>query len=129
MSKNGAVIQNSVTNIPGITATNSVTDQFCNDQKKVFGDRNDFETKGGLRSLGDTLDRGVVLVMSLWDDHDVHMLWLDSDYPTTADPTKPGISRGPCDTTSGAPTDVESKYPNSNVIYSNVKYGAIGSTY
>jgi len=127
--QNGAVIQNSVTNFPGITATNAVTDQFCNDQKKVFGDRNDFEAKGGLRSLGDTLDRGVVLVMSLWDDHDVHMLWLDSDYPTTSDPTKPGISRGPCATSSGAPTDVESQYPNANVIYSNVKYGAIGSTF
>ena len=27
------------------------------------------------------MDRGHVLVMSLWDDHDVNMLWLDSDYP------------------------------------------------
>ena len=35
--------------------------------------------------MGGALGRGMVLVMSLWDDTDVHMLWLDSDYP----PTKP----------------------------------------
>ena len=28
-----------------------------------------------------SLDRGHVLVMSLWDDYSVNMLWLDSDYP------------------------------------------------
>ena len=27
------------------------------------------------------MGRGMVLVMSLWDDHDANMLWLDSDYP------------------------------------------------
>jgi len=125
----GRVIPNSDTNFSGLAVTNEVTDQFCNDQKKFFGDRNDFETKGGLRGLGNSLEKGMVLVMSLWDDHDVHMLWLDSNYPTTADATKPGISRGPCSTSSGAPDDVESQYPNANVIYSNIKYGAIGSTY
>jgi len=51
------------------------------------------------------------------------------DYPTTAPASQPGISRGPCATSSGVPSDVESQHPNANVIYSNVKYGAIGSTY
>jgi len=127
--QNGQVIQNSETNFPGMTATNSITDQFCNDQKKLFGDRNDFEAKGGLKGVGGSLDRGMVLVLSLWDDHDVHMLWLDSDYPTSSPVAQPGIARGPCATTSGVPSDVESQYPNSNVIYSNIKYGAIGSTF
>ena len=36
---------------------------------------------------------GMVLVMSLWDDHSVNMLWLDSDYPLDEDPSQPGISR------------------------------------
>jgi cellulose 1,4-beta-cellobiosidase len=127
--QNGVVIQNSETNFNGLTKTNSISDQFCNDQKTFFGDRNDFEAKGGLKSLGSTWDRGMVLVLSLWDDHDVHMLWLDSDYPTTSDPTKPGISRGPCATSSGVPGEVESQYPNSNVIYSNIKYGPINTTF
>jgi len=79
--------------------------------------------------MGNALNNGVVLVMSLWDDHEVHMLWLDSDYPTTEPTSKPGISRGPCPTDSGVPSDVESKYPNSHVTYSNIKAGSIGSTY
>ena len=31
--------------------------------------------------MGQAMKRGLVLVMSLWDDHEVNMLWLDSDYP------------------------------------------------
>jgi len=127
--QNGKVIANSATNFPGIKAYDSITDTFCNDQKTLFGDKNDFEAKGGLKGVGTAFDRGMVLVMSLWDDHEVHMLWLDSDYPTTASPSQPGIARGACATTSGVPSDVESQYPNANVIYSNIKYGAIGSTY
>jgi len=127
--QNGKVIQNSDSNFSGLTTSNSVTDDFCNNQKKFFGDRNDFEAKGGLAGLGKAFQKGMVLVLSLWDDHDVHMLWLDSNYPTSASASTPGISRGPCATTSGVPTDVESNYPNAHVIYSNIKYGAIGSTY
>jgi len=127
--QNGKVISNSQVNFPGIKPYDSVSDSYCNDQKTLFGDQNDFEKKGGLKSLGDTLDRGMVLVMSLWDDHAVHMLWLDSDYPTNQPVNKPGIARGPCSTDSGNPDDVESKYPNSNVKYSNIKFGEIGSTY
>lgn len=36
------------------------------------------------------------------------MLWLDSTYPTNADPSSPGKGRGACATTSGVPADVES---------------------
>ena len=31
--------------------------------------------------MGDALGRGVVLVMSLWDDHDARMQWLDGVMP------------------------------------------------
>jgi cellulose 1,4-beta-cellobiosidase len=37
------------------------------------------------------MDRGMVLVLSLWDDHDVNMLWLDSDYPLDKPNTEPGV--------------------------------------
>jgi cellulose 1,4-beta-cellobiosidase len=54
--------------------------------------------------------------MSLWDDHDVNMLWLDSTYPpTTAVPPPAGAARGPCSPTSGKPSDVEKDYPSSYV--------------
>jgi cellulose 1,4-beta-cellobiosidase len=128
--QNNVVINNSKVNFPGLmTAYDSVTDPYCNDQKTLFGDTNSFETRGGLKVMGDSFAQGMVLVMSLWDDHAANMLWLDSDYPTTGDLTKPGVARGACATTSGVPADVEKNSPNSSVIFSNIKYGDIGSTY
>merc|ERR1719277_1241584 len=75
----------------------SVTDTFCAEMKTAFGDINDFQRKGGLRAMGEALDRGMVLVMSLWDDSLANMLWLDSSYPPTADPSSPGVGRGRVD--------------------------------
>jgi len=129
--QNGKVIQNSKVNFPnsGIPQFDSVSDSFCTQVKKYFNDHNDFETKGGLKNIGESLARGMVLVMSLWDDHDAHMLWLDSNYPTNVDPSTPGIARGSCSIDSGDPKQVESQYPNSNVVFSDVKFGPIGSTF
>jgi len=124
--QNGKVIPNSQSKISGVTG-NSITTDFCSAQKTAFGDTNVFAEKGGLKGMGDALKAGMVLVMSVWDDHAVNMLWLDSTYPT--DSTKPGAARGTCPTTSGVPADVESQVPNSNVIYSNIKVGPINSTF
>jgi cellulose 1,4-beta-cellobiosidase len=64
---------------------------------------------------------------TLWDDHDVNMLWLESVYPTSSD--KRGADRGPSTTSSGVPADVESQAASSSVKYSDVHFGAIDSTY
>jgi cellulose 1,4-beta-cellobiosidase len=48
----------------------------------AFGDNQSFTKHGGFRQLKQALGKGMVLVLSLWDDHDVNMLWLDSVYPT-----------------------------------------------
>ena len=125
----GRVIANSKTNIPGMGQFDSITDDFCRAQKQAFSDTNTFESLGGLAQMGNAFQKGMALVMSIWDDHEAKMLWLDSDYPTDADPSKPGISRGPGATTSGEPEDVESQSPDATVIYSNIKFGPIGSTY
>lgn len=127
--QNGKVIQNSKVNIPGMAAYDSITDEFCNAQKTAFGDTNTFEQMGGLRTMGEAFDKGMVLVMSVWDDHDVNMLWLDSDYPTDVPATNPGVARGNCATTSGTPSQVESQSASASVTYSNIKFGAIGSTF
>lgn len=55
------------------------------------------------------------------------MLWLDSTYPT--DSTQPGAERGTCATSSGAPADIEDSAADATVIYSNIKFGEIGSTF
>lgn len=68
-------------------------------------------------------------VSTIWDDHAAQMLWLDSDYPTDKDASTPGVARGTCATSSGAPTDVEGSAANSQVTYSNIKFGPIGSTF
>jgi len=125
----GKVIHNPASNQPGLKAYDSVTDQFCADGKTLFGDKNDFAAKGGLKAMGAALDNGMVLVMSLWDDHAAQMLWLDSNYPLTADASKPGVARGTCATTSGKPTDVERDYPNSSVTFSNIKWGDLNTTF
>ena len=94
---------------------------MCDEQKVVFDDPDDHAKKGGLKAMSDSLARGHVLVMSLWDDHDVNMLWLDSDYPLDRDPSEPGVSRGPCSTDSGEPSDMESNYPNAQVKFSKIR--------
>jgi cellulose 1,4-beta-cellobiosidase len=125
----GKVIQNSVSKIDGVTETNSITDKFCNEQKTAFGDTNSFEKLGGLKALGESLSRGMVLALSVWDDHSVNMLWLDSTYPTDKDPSTPGVGRGTCATTSGVPSDIESSAASSSVTYGQIKVGALNSTF
>ena len=125
--QNGKTMQNSRVSVGG-KQYNSVTDDFCNVQKQVFGDPNDYEKRGGHKAMGGSLERGMVLVMSLWDDHAVNMLWLDSSYPPDKSPSAPGVARGTCPTSSGKPQDVESQHPDAYVTYSNIKYGEIGST-
>ena len=127
--QNGRVIANSRTNIPGMATFDSITDQFCNAQKTAFGDTNTFESLGGLAQMGNAFQQGMALVMSIWDDHEAGMLWLDADYPTDVPATNPGVSRGPCSATSGDPTTVESQSASASVTFSNIKFGPIGSTY
>eukprot|EP00428_Durinskia_dybowskii_P030861 CAMPEP_0170231312 /NCGR_PEP_ID=MMETSP0116_2-20130129/15389_1 /TAXON_ID=400756 /ORGANISM="Durinskia baltica, Strain CSIRO CS-38" /LENGTH=474 /DNA_ID=CAMNT_0010482081 /DNA_START=43 /DNA_END=1467 /DNA_ORIENTATION=+ len=128
--QDGLVVPNSDARILGDGAGNSITDGFCEAQKELFGDFNDFRAKGGMKAMGEALDRGMVLVLSLWDDAAVHMLWLDASYPVDAPPRRPGVLRGPCPGgKSNAPAFLRSAYPTAQVVYSNIKVGAIGSTF
>ncbi|KAF7795216.1 hypothetical protein EIP86_006366 [Pleurotus ostreatoroseus] len=127
--QNGQVIQNAVTNVAGVDATNSITDDFCTQEKTAFGDNPSFQKEGGLAKMGDSLSAGMVLSLSIWDDHTAGMYWLDSNYPLDEPATQPGIARGTCDTTSGDPSIVESKYPSAYVKFSNIKFGDLGSTF
>ncbi|KAG6809595.1 hypothetical protein H0H92_015615 [Tricholoma furcatifolium] len=127
--QNGVVIQNSNTNIAGMATYNSITEDFCDAQKAAFGDETDFQSKGGLTQMGDALSAGMALVLSLWDDYSVDMLWLDSDYPTNTSASTPGVARGTCATTSGVPATIEADSPNSSVTYSNIRFGDLNSTY
>lgn len=126
--QNGVTIPNSESTWTG-NEGNSITTPFCESQKELFGDEESFSAHGGLAGMGAALEQGMVLVLSLWDDDYAHMLWLDSNYPVDADPSQPGIARGTCPTSSGVPEEVEAQHPNAYVVYSNIKFGPIGSTF
>jgi len=106
----------------------SLSDEMCTAGKTAFGDQDDFKAHGGMKNFGEKLDKGMVLVMSIWDDKEADMLWLDSSYPPSKDAGAPGVTRGPCDPKSGVPADVEAQHPDSHVMYGNIKIGTIGST-
>ena len=108
--QDGQVIPNSNVSVAGLSG-NSISDKLCAKMKKTFGDIDDFNRKGGLKTMGDALNRGMVLVLSLWDDSEANMLWLDSDYPLDRKSTAPGVSRGPCRTDTGSPAYVREMYP------------------
>jgi cellulose 1,4-beta-cellobiosidase len=118
--------------IPGptdtsISSTSDITPDFCDNVYASFGDRNRFKEVGGFTALNAALDIPMVLVMSIWDDHYSNMLWLDSSYPPDK-AGQPGGDRGRCSPDSGNPTEVESQYANSKVVWSNIRFGPIGST-
>ncbi|KAK2757721.1 hypothetical protein FQN54_004690 [Arachnomyces sp. PD_36] len=124
--QDGKTIPNSESKIEGVTG-NSVNQEFCDAQKIAFGDDNIWEEKGGFAGMSAGMEQGMVLVMSIWDDHYSNMLWLDGTYPT--DGSGPGYERGPCGPDSGVPADVEAESPDATVTFSNIKFGPINSTF
>ena len=126
--QDGKVIETNPITIAG-QKFDSITDEFIAVQKKWSGDTNTFADRGGLKGMGEALDRGVVLVMSLWADYAVHMLWLDAHFPTSAPQDAPGSNRGSCADDSGNPADLIQNNPDATVKYGDIKFGPIGSTF
>jgi cellulose 1,4-beta-cellobiosidase len=120
----GKIIANSKTNMPCMKADDSITTQFCADQKVVFGDVDDFKTKGGFGPMSTAMGTGMVLVVSIWDGHAANTFWLDSN---DEDASTSGVARGACPTISGFPAHVESQPPDAAVTYSNLEFGPTGS--
>ncbi|KAK3349771.1 glycoside hydrolase family 7 protein [Lasiosphaeria hispida] len=71
---------------------------------------------GGLTGMGESLGRGMVLAMSIWNDAAQNMAWLDSG------------ANGPCTTGQGSPSNIQSQHPDTHVVFSNIRWGDIGST-
>ena len=71
---------------------------------------------GGLANMGQALARGMVLAFSIWNDNGGNMNWLDSG------------SNGPCSSTEGAPATILANNPDTHVVFSNIRWGDIGST-
>eukprot|EP00586_Coscinodiscus_wailesii_P022577 CAMPEP_0172518660 /NCGR_PEP_ID=MMETSP1066-20121228/290949_1 /TAXON_ID=671091 /ORGANISM="Coscinodiscus wailesii, Strain CCMP2513" /LENGTH=1115 /DNA_ID=CAMNT_0013301091 /DNA_START=657 /DNA_END=4001 /DNA_ORIENTATION=- len=127
--QDGQRIDSPYSTILGSKDTDLIDDGFCEAKKALFGDVNDYQAKGGTKAMGDSLDRGQVAALSLWDDVEVNMLWLDSAYPLDKAATDPGVQRGDCPGGStSTPTYVRNTYPDGHVIFKNAAIGEIGST-
>ncbi|KAH8896743.1 glycoside hydrolase family 7 protein [Thozetella sp. PMI_491] len=71
---------------------------------------------GGFTTMGQALARGMVLIFSIWNDNGQFMNWLDSG------------SNGPCSSTEGNPDLILAQHPDTHVVFSNIRWGDIGST-
>jgi cellulase len=71
---------------------------------------------GGISGLGEAIQRGMVLVFSLWNDPGSYMNWLDNG------------KNGPCSDTEGDPDNIQSRHADTYVVFSNIRWGDIGST-
>ncbi|KUI58119.1 Endoglucanase EG-1 [Cytospora mali] len=72
---------------------------------------------GNLETMGEALGRGMVMAFSIWNDDSQYMAWLD------------GGSNGPCNSTEGNPEVIQDNDPGTHVVFSNIKWGEIGSTF
>jgi len=113
----------------------SITDDMCTEQQAPattngegggFASESTFLRKGGLKEMGESFKRGMVLIFSLWDDGVTNMSWLDSTAESMGLPGLYGQSRGTCGNQAVDRSSAASR--NAKVTYSNVRLGAIGST-
>lgn len=89
------------------------------------GDGFVFDDLGGMKQMGEALQRGMVLVMSIWMSDD-GMLWLDG---SEGDSSSPGNLRGPCTAEEEEFEFIQARFPDASVSFSNIKWGEIGTTY
>ena len=111
--QDGRVIQNAAVNLTGRPVQNVMNDDYCT--AKPGAER--YMELGGMEAMGGALSRGMVLIFSIWWDEGGFMQWLD------------GGDAGPCNTTEGDPKNIVKIEPKPAVVFSNVKWGEIGSTY
>ncbi|KAJ7843170.1 glycoside hydrolase [Mycena leptocephala] len=122
--QNGTILQTPISHFTGMT---EFSDRNCNEQKVVFEEPNLFASLGGLTTLGKAFERGMVLEMSIDEDQTDNMLQLDSTFPPHANPQLPGVRRSLCGKNTGFPADVETNNRTAQVVFSNIKFGPIGS--
>ena len=103
----------------------SQTDASIAAQKLKYGEFNHFGKLGGLKAMGNSLKRGHVIVLSLWDDTSVNMRWLDAVDPVGS--SAPGALRGPCSPDSGLASELRSQSPNSYVVYSDIQLNRLST--
>ncbi|KAM7212940.1 Concanavalin A-like lectin/glucanase domain containing protein [Rhypophila decipiens] len=100
-----------VKNIPG-GWDGSITEDYCT--ARYPG--SDFTRLGGLKGMGQSLARGMMLIFSIWNSDGDFMSWLDGQ----------GSGNGPCNATEGDPVAIVKTQPDTSVTFSNIRWGEIG---
>ncbi|TPX08585.1 uncharacterized protein E0L32_009924 [Thyridium curvatum] len=108
--QDGKVIQNAVVSAGG-EQHDSINDAYVNSTAAWTVKR------GGLETMGRAIGRGMTLTFSIWADNGGFMNWLDSG------------NAGPCNETEGDPKLIQRDHPDAAVVFSNMKWGEIGSTF
>ncbi|KAK4146221.1 Exoglucanase 1 [Dichotomopilus funicola] len=114
----------------GLPTKSGLSADMCEAQRVVFGERDNMLENGGWDAVAEQLlDQPMVLSLGIGDDHFAWNLWLDSIYPTDASADLPGAARGDClPAEDSDPQVVENTNPAAYVIWSNIRFGPIGST-
>ncbi|KFA63636.1 hypothetical protein S40285_03165 [Stachybotrys chlorohalonatus IBT 40285] len=110
--QDGRIIRQPNAQVPGVPEINYMTDEFCEATGADI-----YLRLGGANAMGGALDRGMVLAMSIWWDEGGFMQWLDG-----------GVA-GPCNATEGAPSVIRQVQPDTELVFSNIRWGEIGSTF
>ncbi|CAG8978842.1 hypothetical protein HYALB_00008497 [Hymenoscyphus albidus] len=110
--QDGKVINNAAVNINGIAPFDELNTEYCS---RPGGGT--FIPLGGMPVMGEALSRGMVLAFSIWWDIGGFMNWLNSG------------DVGPCNATEGNPEVIVQIEPNPAVVFNEVKWGEIGSTF
>ncbi|KKY30234.1 putative endoglucanase 1 [Diaporthe ampelina] len=98
----------------GVPAQNFLNDEYCN---ATGADK--YMDLGATEGMGAAMSRGMVLVFSIWWDKGSFMEWLDGQ----------SSNAGPCNATEGNPEVIKSIQPDTQVTFSQIRWGDIGSTF
>ncbi|CAD7955449.1 unnamed protein product [Amoebophrya sp. A120] len=116
----------------------SLTDSFCHKFVDAVGEKHEHEqggfiAKGNMKGMGEAMKLGMVLVLSLWNDWEVQMDWLNSNpFPNKMGADgKPhfGTFRGPCEPNKYDRdfTEAAGFRENRKTSFSDIKVTGIGS--
>jgi len=109
----GKLIANAPVNQTGAVPYTSINLPYC----EAHSGGAQFLPLGGFDSIGGALTRGMVLIFSIWWDSGGNMTWLDSG------------NAGPCTADEGNPSVIQQVQPDTQVTFSNIKWGEINSTF
>lgn len=112
--QDGKLIEMGETRNASLPEQNYITDDYC-----AAVPEDAYLRLGGQQGMGESLTRGHVLVMSIWMDYGHQMTWLDGA----------STGRGPCLDGEGHPDVIKELHPDTQVTFSNLKWGEIGSTW